>query len=50
MFESKQKRMAEEQKRLATTRIQPDSDLAQAFAQASEQNVNVVRNNMQDCV
>ena len=43
MFESKQARMAADKQRLATTRIQPDSDLAKAFAEASGQNVTTVQ-------
>jgi hypothetical protein len=43
MFTSKQARMNADKKRLATTRIQPDSDLAKAFAEASGQNVNTVQ-------
>lgn len=43
MFESKQARMSKDKKRLATTRIQPDSDLAKAFAEASGQNLNTVQ-------
>lgn len=43
MFQSKQARMTEDKKRLATTRIQPDSDLAKAFAEASGQNVTTVQ-------
>jgi hypothetical protein len=42
MFESKQARMEADKKRLATTRIQPDSDLAKVFAEVSGQNVNTV--------
>lgn len=43
MFENKQARMNADKKRLATTRIQPHSDLAKAFAEASGQNVNTVQ-------
>lgn len=42
-FEGKRTRIAEEKARLANTRVQPDSDVAQAFSQASAQGVKAVR-------
>eukprot|EP00892_Ulva_mutabilis_P011891 jgi/Ulvmu1/9074/UM005_0169.1 len=41
-FEGKRTRIAEENKRLANTRVQPDSEVALAFADVSEQRVKAV--------
>lgn len=41
-FEGKRRRIAEEKIRLGRTRVQPDSDVAQAFAAVSEQRVKAV--------
>lgn len=43
-FEGKQERMSAEKERLGVTRVQPDSEVAQAFMRASEQGVKAVRN------
>ena len=42
-FEGKRDRVAAEKVRLGSTRVQPDSDVAQAFAAASEQHIKAVR-------